>query len=99
MPPLDLATRDAEVPGCERSLSCGGNPARLRAEQPRPSQPDSPCPDFPAASHSRFNPSESSTYSTNGQTFSLQYGSGSLTGFFGYDTLTVSWHGKWRLRL
>ncbi|XP_062953883.1 gastricsin [Cynocephalus volans] len=40
-------------------------------------------------SHSRFNPSQSSTYSTNGQTFSLQYGSGSLTGFFGYDTLTV----------
>ncbi|KAG8511948.1 Gastricsin [Galemys pyrenaicus] len=40
-------------------------------------------------SHSRFNPSTSSTYSTNGQTFSLQYGSGSLTGFFGYDTLTV----------
>lgn len=44
----------------------------------------------PAAGHTRFNPSQSSTYSTNGQTFSLQYGSGSLTGFFGYDTLTVS---------
>lgn len=39
--------------------------------------------------HNRFNPSQSSTYSTNGQTFSLQYGSGSLTGFFGYDTMTV----------
>ncbi|XP_054424725.1 gastricsin [Pteronotus mesoamericanus] len=39
--------------------------------------------------HSRFNPGQSSTYSTNGQTFSLQYGSGSLTGFFGYDTMTV----------
>ncbi|XP_004710817.1 gastricsin [Echinops telfairi] len=39
--------------------------------------------------HKRFNPSQSSTYSTNGQTFSLQYGSGSLTGLFGYDTLTV----------
>ncbi|XP_008562873.1 PREDICTED: gastricsin-like, partial [Galeopterus variegatus] len=40
-------------------------------------------------SHSLFNPSQSSTYSSDGQTFSLQYGSGSLTGFFGYDTLTV----------
>nr|Q9GMY4.1 RecName: Full=Gastricsin; AltName: Full=Pepsinogen C; Flags: Precursor [Sorex unguiculatus]BAB11754.1 pepsinogen C [Sorex unguiculatus] len=39
--------------------------------------------------HARFNPSKSSTYSTNGQTFSLQYGSGSLTGFFGYDTMTL----------
>ncbi|XP_049620881.1 gastricsin [Suncus etruscus] len=39
--------------------------------------------------HARFNPNKSSTYSTNGQTFSLQYGSGSLTGFFGYDTMTV----------
>ncbi|XP_011799230.1 PREDICTED: gastricsin isoform X2 [Colobus angolensis palliatus] len=47
------------------------------------------CQSQACTSHSRFNPSESSTYSTNGQTFSLQYGSGSLTGFFGYDTLTV----------
>uniref|UniRef100_A0A2I3GKZ6 Gastricsin n=1 Tax=Nomascus leucogenys TaxID=61853 RepID=A0A2I3GKZ6_NOMLE len=47
------------------------------------------CQSQACTSHSRFNPSKSSTYSTNGQTFSLQYGSGSLTGFFGYDTLTV----------
>ncbi|KAI4531210.1 hypothetical protein MG293_019068 [Ovis ammon polii] len=40
-------------------------------------------------SHPRFNPSLSSTYSSNEQTFSLQYGSGSLTGLLGYDTLTV----------
>ncbi|XP_008821365.1 gastricsin [Nannospalax galili] len=39
--------------------------------------------------HTRFKPSKSSTYYTEGQTFSLQYGTGSLTGFFGYDTLTV----------
>lgn len=62
-----------------------GSPSGLRVGQPD-------FPNFPslAASHTRFNPSLSSTYSTNGQTFSLQYGSGSLTGFFGYDTLTVS---------
>ncbi|XP_006882065.1 PREDICTED: gastricsin [Elephantulus edwardii] len=47
------------------------------------------CQSQACTSHSRFNPSASSTYSTNGQTFSLQYGSGSLTGFFGYDTMTV----------
>lgn len=43
-----------------------------------------------AATHARYNPSKSSTYYTQGQTFSLQYGTGSLTGFFGYDTLRVS---------
>ncbi|XP_061486371.1 gastricsin-like [Rhineura floridana] len=39
--------------------------------------------------HPLFNPSQSSTYSTNDQTFSLQYGTGSLTGLFGYDTVTI----------
>lgn len=62
-----------------------GSPAGLSVAQP----------DFqnlasPAATHARFNPSKSSTYSTDRQTFSLQYGSGSLTGFFGYDTLKVT---------
>ncbi|XP_077015335.1 gastricsin [Tamandua tetradactyla] len=47
------------------------------------------CQSQACTSHNRFNPSQSSTYSTNGQTFSVQYGSGSLSGFFGYDTLTV----------
>ncbi|XP_058032667.1 gastricsin-like, partial [Ahaetulla prasina] len=39
--------------------------------------------------HRLFNPNQSSTYSSNGQTFALQYGSGSLTGIFGYDTVTI----------
>ncbi|KAM4834975.1 gastricsin [Thomomys bottae] len=47
------------------------------------------CQSEACTTHPRFNPSQSSTYTTNGQTFSLQYGTGSLTGFFGYDTLTV----------
>ncbi|KAI5936086.1 gastricsin [Manis javanica] len=47
------------------------------------------CQSQACTTHSRFNPSQSSTFSTNSQSFSLQYGSGSLTGFFGYDTLTV----------
>ncbi|DAA16492.1 TPA: progastricsin (pepsinogen C) [Bos taurus] len=47
------------------------------------------CQSQACTSHTRFNHSLSSTYSTNEQTFSLQYGSGSLTGILGYDTLTV----------
>ncbi|XP_028652454.1 gastricsin-like [Erpetoichthys calabaricus] len=39
--------------------------------------------------HPLFDPSQSSTYTSNGQTFSLQYGTGSLTGVFGYDTVNV----------
>jgi gastricsin len=62
----------------------------LRAGQPSAYQPDLHILPPPAATHTRFNPSKSSTYYTEGKTFSLQYGTGSLTGFFGYDTLTVS---------
>ncbi|XP_003128442.1 gastricsin isoform X1 [Sus scrofa] len=47
------------------------------------------CKSLACTTHARFNPSKSSTYSTDRQTFSLQYGSGSLTGFFGYDTLKI----------
>uniref|UniRef100_A0A8C0GPE7 Peptidase A1 domain-containing protein n=1 Tax=Chelonoidis abingdonii TaxID=106734 RepID=A0A8C0GPE7_CHEAB len=52
--------------------------------------PSTYCQSQACTTHTRFNPSNSSTYSSNGQTFSLQYGSGSLTGVFGYDTVTVS---------
>ncbi|XP_069879881.1 gastricsin [Dipodomys merriami] len=47
------------------------------------------CKSEACTTHPRFNPGQSSTYTTSGQTFSLQYGTGSLTGFFGYDTLTL----------
>ncbi|XP_047451648.1 gastricsin-like [Mugil cephalus] len=39
--------------------------------------------------HKKFNPQQSSTYSSNGQTFYLPYGAGSLNGVFGYDTVNV----------
>ncbi|XP_062975191.1 pepsin B-like [Elgaria multicarinata webbii] len=39
--------------------------------------------------HNKFNPRASSTYSNNGQTFTLSYGSGSLTVMLGYDTVQV----------
>ncbi|XP_028663411.1 gastricsin-like [Erpetoichthys calabaricus] len=39
--------------------------------------------------HPLFNPQKSSTYSSNGQHFSLNYVSGSLTGVYGYDTVSL----------
>ncbi|XP_015272501.1 PREDICTED: cathepsin E [Gekko japonicus] len=39
--------------------------------------------------HSRFHPSASSTYSEVGTPFSIQYGTGSLTGIIGSDQVTV----------
>ncbi|XP_030077407.1 gastricsin [Microcaecilia unicolor] len=43
--------------------------------------------------HPQFNPSKSSTYTSNGQRFSMGYGGGSesssVTGLFGYDTVTI----------
>ncbi|XP_054836079.1 gastricsin-like [Eublepharis macularius] len=47
------------------------------------------CQSQACTNHPLFNPSQSSTYSTNDQSFSLQYGTGSLTGIFGYDTVTI----------
>ncbi|CAO2607411.1 Pgc, partial [Lemmus lemmus] len=47
------------------------------------------CQSEACTTHTCFNPNKSSTYYTEGQTFFLQYSTGSLTGFFGYDTLTV----------
>ncbi|XP_035203274.1 gastricsin-like [Oxyura jamaicensis] len=39
--------------------------------------------------HATFNPGASSTFINNGQTYSLSYGSGSLTVLLGYDTLQL----------
>ncbi|XP_007947634.1 chymosin-like [Orycteropus afer afer] len=40
--------------------------------------------------HHRFNPSKSSTFQNMGQPLTIQYGTGSMQGFLGYDTVTVS---------
>ncbi|XP_056416136.1 cathepsin E [Hyla sarda] len=40
-------------------------------------------------SHSRFQPTKSSTYKTDGQPFFIQYGTGNLTGLLGIDQVTV----------
>ncbi|GCB75102.1 hypothetical protein scyTo_0020320 [Scyliorhinus torazame] len=41
--------------------------------------------------HAKFDPTQSSTFSSNGKTFSISYGSGSLSGYFGYDTVNITW--------
>uniref|UniRef100_A0A8D2KZK4 Peptidase A1 domain-containing protein n=1 Tax=Varanus komodoensis TaxID=61221 RepID=A0A8D2KZK4_VARKO len=39
--------------------------------------------------HNIFNPNASSTYTRNGETYLLRYGSGDLTVMFGYDTVRI----------
>ncbi|KAL7828585.1 hypothetical protein SRHO_G00322190 [Serrasalmus rhombeus] len=39
--------------------------------------------------HNKFNPSDSSTFQNSNQALSIQYGTGSMTGYLGYDTVTV----------
>uniref|UniRef100_A0A8C6NEX0 Uncharacterized protein n=1 Tax=Melopsittacus undulatus TaxID=13146 RepID=A0A8C6NEX0_MELUD len=39
--------------------------------------------------HVKFRPRESSTFITNGQTYTLSYGSGTLTVLLGYDTVRI----------
>ncbi|XP_025912343.1 gastricsin-like isoform X11 [Apteryx rowi] len=51
--------------------------------------PSTYCQSEACTSHTMFNPSQSSTFSTQNQYFSIQYGSGSLTGIFGYDTVAI----------
>nr|XP_019586132.1 PREDICTED: gastricsin [Rhinolophus sinicus] len=51
--------------------------------------PSTYCQSQACANHNRFNPSLSSTFRNNGQTYTLSYGSGSLSVVLGYDTVTV----------
>lgn len=46
--------------------------------------------DLPCDLHKRYDSSKSQTYVANGQSFSIQYGSGSLTGFLSQDTITIA---------
>ncbi|XP_029770866.1 pepsin A [Suricata suricatta] len=41
------------------------------------------------ANHNRFNPQQSSTYQATSQPVSIAYGTGSMTGILGYDTVQV----------
>ncbi|XP_032058903.1 gastricsin-like [Aythya fuligula] len=51
--------------------------------------PSTLCQTAACKNHAMFNPSASSTFINNGRTYSLTYGSGSLTVQLGYDTLKI----------
>ncbi|KFQ98088.1 Pepsin A, partial [Opisthocomus hoazin] len=40
--------------------------------------------------HNRFDPSDSSTFVSTNDSLSIEYGTGSMTGILGYDTVTVA---------
>ena len=48
------------------------------------------CSETACTKHHRFNPQKSSTYYTNKQPVSIQYGTGAMRGILGYDTVKVS---------
>nr|XP_060627529.1 embryonic pepsinogen-like [Anolis sagrei ordinatus] len=52
--------------------------------------PSTYCSDAPCQNHPRFDPSQSSTFQNTQQTMSIEYGTGSMDGILGYDTVTVS---------
>ncbi|KAL0984069.1 hypothetical protein UPYG_G00136670 [Umbra pygmaea] len=47
------------------------------------------CASAACANHKKYNPSLSSTFRNSGKSLSIQYGTGSMTGFLGYDTVVV----------
>ncbi|XP_062854426.1 pepsin A-like [Trichomycterus rosablanca] len=51
--------------------------------------PSTSCSSQACQNHNQFNPSQSSTFQTNNQALSISYGTGSMTGILGYDTVQV----------
>ncbi|KAK0649418.1 vacuolar protease A precursor [Cercophora newfieldiana] len=51
--------------------------------------PSSECGSIACYLHSKYDSSSSSTYKSNGTSFDIQYGSGSLSGFVSQDTVTI----------
>ncbi|XP_063145245.1 pepsin A-like [Candoia aspera] len=47
------------------------------------------CSSHACSDHNRFNPQQSSTFQATSQSVSITYGTGSMTGFLGYDTVQV----------
>ncbi|KAM3850939.1 pepsin A-like [Vipera latastei] len=48
------------------------------------------CSSGACSNHDRFNPQQSSTFQATSQSVSITYGTGSMTGFLGYDTVQVA---------
>ncbi|XP_049745710.1 pepsin A-1-like [Elephas maximus indicus] len=51
--------------------------------------PSTYCSSLACTNHNRFNPDDSSTYRSTSETVSITYGTGSMTGILGYDTVQV----------
>uniref|UniRef100_G3TA26 pepsin A n=2 Tax=Loxodonta africana TaxID=9785 RepID=G3TA26_LOXAF len=51
--------------------------------------PSTYCSSLACTNHNRFNPDDSSTYRSTSETVSITYGTGSMTGILGYDTVKV----------
>ncbi|XP_074852111.1 pepsin A-like [Carettochelys insculpta] len=47
------------------------------------------CSSAACSNHNKFNPDDSSTYRSANENLSIQYGTGSMTGILGYDTVQV----------
>ncbi|XP_004437502.1 PREDICTED: pepsin-3-like isoform X1 [Ceratotherium simum simum] len=47
------------------------------------------CSSVACTNHNQFNPEDSSTYEATSESVSIEYGTGSMTGILGYDTVTV----------
>ncbi|KAG9270763.1 hypothetical protein AMEX_G15749 [Astyanax mexicanus] len=52
--------------------------------------PSTYCSSQACQNHDMFNPSQSSTFESTNESLSIAYGTGSMTGFLGYDTVTVA---------
>ncbi|XP_026851318.1 pepsin A-like isoform X1 [Electrophorus electricus] len=51
--------------------------------------PSVSCSSQACQNHNQFNPQQSSTFQNANEALSIQYGTGSMTGYLGYDTVTV----------
>ncbi|XP_062384463.1 pepsin A-like [Sardina pilchardus] len=51
--------------------------------------PSTYCSSAACNNHKKFNPSQSSTFRNTGKSLQIQYGTGSMTGLLGYDTVAV----------
>ncbi|XP_069495858.1 pepsin A-like [Ambystoma mexicanum] len=51
--------------------------------------PSTSCTSSACSNHNQFNPSSSSTFQSTSQSLSIAYGTGSMTGVIGYDTVQV----------